>query len=147
MGIPFGFSVGDVIAGIGVIKASIDALHSSHGAAKDYQQLSNKLGTLSESLNSVRAIPINPLEDTQQHAAIIGAVQRCQQSINFFLNRITKYELLKQDNLPRNWTVKVITAVKKIQWALCERGDIEKFTQDVRQQIDEIGLLIPALQM
>jgi hypothetical protein len=79
-------------------------------------------------LNTVRNIPIDPLEDTQQHAAIVGAVQRCQQSINFFLDRITKYELLKQDNLSRSWTLKVITAVKKIQWALCERGDIVKFT-------------------
>lgn len=147
MTVPFGFSIGDVIAGIGVIKTAVDALHGTHGASKDYQRLSSALQTLNESLDTVSAIPLDLQHDTQQNAAIAGAVQRCQQTIDSFLERMAKFELLKLTDLSAGWAVKVVAVARKIQWAVCKKDDIAKFTEDVHKQIEEIGLLIATLQV
>jgi hypothetical protein len=146
MTVPFGFSVGDVIAGIGVLKTAITAFHRTHGASKDYQRLSSALSALLESLNTVGGIPVDPLQDAQQQAAIAGVVHRCQESINSFLERTSKFEVLKSGELSNGWAVKVSMAVKKIQWAVWEKGNIAKFTEDMHLQIAEIGLLVATLQ-
>jgi hypothetical protein len=147
MTVPFGFSVGDVIAGIGVVKRAIDAFHNTRGASKDYQRLSHALQTLSESLAIVSAIPLDPQHDTQQTAAIAGGVHRCQQTLDSFLERATKFELLEETDQSRGWREKVVAATRKVQWAVCEKGDVTKFTRDVHHQIEEIGLLIATLQV
>ena len=147
MTVPFGFSIGDVIAGIRVIKTTIDALHSTRGASKDYQQLSSALQTLNESLDTVRSIPLDPHHDAQQSAAITTAVQRCQQTIDSFLECMNKFELLKQTDLSRGWSTRVVAVARKIQWAVCMKEDIAKFTEDLYKKIEEIGLLIATLQV
>ena len=39
MGVPFGFSVGDLIAGIGLIRTAISAFSDTRGAAQEYEQV------------------------------------------------------------------------------------------------------------
>ena len=44
MGVPFEFPVSDIIAGIGVIKAFIEAFSHTRGATKDHKLLSDAFG-------------------------------------------------------------------------------------------------------
>jgi hypothetical protein len=66
MGVPFGFSVGDIIAGIGMIMTSIEAFSDTRGATKDHKQLSDILTRLSESLELIRGIEVDPIQDARQ---------------------------------------------------------------------------------
>ena len=63
MTVSLGFSVGDVIAGIGLFKTAIVAFHRSHGVSKEYQQLSSALSTMLGLLNTVSDIPVGVLHD------------------------------------------------------------------------------------
>jgi hypothetical protein len=147
MSVPFGFSVGDLIAGIGVIKTSIGAFSDTRGAANEYDRLSTTLDSLSGSLAALHKIPLDSAHDIRQHTAIIQSVEQCQQCVNEFLLRVTKYDLLKQNGPPRPWAEKVRVAMKKVQWVLCLKGEIARFRDEVQQQVDTIGLLVAALQV
>lgn len=102
MSVPFGFSLGDLIAGIGVIKTSIGAFSDTRGAANEYVRLSTTLDSLRGSWEELQKIPVNLAHNIQQYTTIIQAVEQCQQCIDEFLLRITKYDILKQNDLPRS---------------------------------------------
>jgi hypothetical protein len=57
MGMPFGFSVGDLIAGIGLVRSVISAFSDTRGAAQEYEQLVNTLDILSRSLDILNTRP------------------------------------------------------------------------------------------
>jgi hypothetical protein len=147
MSVPFGFSVGDIIAGIGVLKTSIGAFSDTRGAANEYERHSTSLDSLSGSLEALRKIPVDPAHDSQQHAAIIRSVGQCQQFVDEFLSRINIYDLLKAEGVPRSWAQKLKAAAKKVQWALYQKDEITKFRNEVQQQVDTIGLLVSALEV
>ena len=73
MGVPFGFSVGDIIAGIGVIKTSIEAFSDTRGARKDHKQVLDTLTSLSESLELIRGTEADPIQDAREQE-VIGAL-------------------------------------------------------------------------
>jgi hypothetical protein len=45
------------------------------------------------------------------------------------------------------WTHKVEVAARKMQWALCKRGDLQQFREELQQQVDAISVLIATLQV
>jgi hypothetical protein len=142
MGVPFGFSVGDLITGIGAMKMAIGAFSDTSGATNEYEQLLSTLNILSRSLDALNRIPVHPTHETEQRTAITQAVQNCQQCVNVFLLRITKYDLLKQPDMPRLWLEKFKVAIRKVQWVLCEKSEIARFRHEVQQQVDTINLLM-----
>ncbi len=50
MAVPFGFSAGDFIAALKVVKDVIDALHDSGGAGAEYRELIDELYLLETAL-------------------------------------------------------------------------------------------------
>jgi len=147
MGVPFGFSVGDIIAGIGVIKTSIDAFSSTRGASKEYKLLADTLTKLCESLELIREIEVDPVRDATQSEAIRRAAEQCQCCIDDFLNRIAKYKSIQLSGQTNDWSQKLRGAARKIQWALCKQDDIAKFRSDIQLQLESISMLVAMLQM
>jgi hypothetical protein len=147
MGVPFGFSVGDIIAGIGVIKNSIEAFSDTRGATKDHKHLSNTLSRLSESLELIREIEVDPIQDVRQREVIRRAVGQCQTCIEDFVCSIAKYKIIQPSLQPAVWKSRVKTAAKKVQWALCKKEDIAKFRSELGLQYENINVLLATLQM
>ncbi|KAL1966057.1 hypothetical protein VTN77DRAFT_4805 [Rasamsonia byssochlamydoides] len=62
----FGFSVGDFIAGIKLVKDLIDALNETAGAKPAYRRLVSELINLERALAQVRDIPVDLLNSPQK---------------------------------------------------------------------------------
>lgn len=134
MGVPFGFSVGDIIAGIGVIKTSIEAFSDTRGARKDHKQLLDTLTRLLESLEHIQGIEVDPIQDARQREDIRRAVGQCQTCIEDFVCSIAKYKIIQPGLQPTVWRSRVKTAIKKMQWALCKKEDIAKLKSELGLQ-------------
>jgi hypothetical protein len=147
MAVPFGFSVGDIIAGIGVIKNAISSFSDTCGASREYKLVSDTLDTLNQALVVAQGIQVDPIRDSQEHTAIINASERCQLCVNGFLKRCIKYDVLNSPSSTQIWTCRVKVAVRKIQWALCKKGDLQQFRDELQQQVDSISFLIATLQV
>ncbi|OBT45081.1 hypothetical protein VE00_05174 [Pseudogymnoascus sp. WSF 3629] len=147
MAVPFGFSVGDIIAGIGVIKNSIQAFSDTRGATKDHKLLCDTLTRLCASLEAVRGLDIDPVHDVRQMEAIRQAVDQCQMCIDDFVCRITKYKIIQPSIQLLSWESRVKAAAKKIQWALLKQGDLSKFKTDIQFQFDCISVLLLSFQV
>lgn len=92
MAVPaFGFSFGDFVAGINLVKGVIEALNDSVGAKLQYQRLITELINLEHVLTEVRNLEV---EDslTLQKIAIEQAALQSQQSIEDFLRRNAKFK-------------------------------------------------------
>jgi hypothetical protein len=145
MVVPYGFGIGDVIAGIGVIKTSIEAFSDTRGAKQSHKALCEVLTRLCESLETVRKIETDTVYDAQQQEAVRQGVEQCQICIDGFMDKIAKYKGIQVTS--ELWKDKLKKAVRKIQWALCEEGDITKFNCDIQLQLDSVSILLVSLQM
>jgi hypothetical protein len=147
MAVPFGFSVGDIIAGIGVIKNSIRALNDTQGATKDHKSLSDTLTRLCETLEAVRDLDIDPEHNVRQREAIRQAVDQCQRCIDDLICKIAKYNIIQPGMQHMTWESSVKAAAKKIQWALLKQDDLSKFKTDIQLQFDAITVLLLSFQV
>jgi hypothetical protein len=90
MAVPFGFSAGDFIAGIKLLKSAFDSLSDARGAKADYSELRQTLGALEKALDAAGQFT------TLQHQAAVGdEVANCRECVNEFLAGFKKFELLK----------------------------------------------------
>ena len=56
MAVGFGFSIGDLFAGLRVIKDSIEAVHDTKGSPADYASLIKEIVSLQDGLEAVEEI-------------------------------------------------------------------------------------------
>ena len=143
MGVPFGFSVGDLIAGIGVIQASIQAVQDSKGAAASYEALDSELRSLEYSPVGINELKIHPA-GTGLYLDIDSAVQRCHQCIDTFNVGKAKYRPFLQRH--KNRQQGPIAVIRKIQWALCKKEDIREFRAQLGMHSSAIKMLLIRLQ-
>lgn len=143
MSVGFGFAVGDFIAGLQLVREVISSLQSSAGSVLEYHTLISELFTLERALLEVKALRYEDCEATQLDALKCAATQ-CQSTIDRFLAKIKKY----QPSLnAQGSTSKVKDGFRKIQWALCEKSDLEVFKAEVRGHAGSINLLLATIQM
>lgn len=147
MAVPFGFSVGDFIACISMINDVIGAFSGTRGARADYQLLKGTLESLQQSFEAIGQIPVDPQANFQQHAAITQTVDRCWKCIDSFLRRTLKYDVIGSADVPQDWKAKIQAGARKLQWAILKKDDIQKFKEDIHQQIEAISLLLATLQV
>ncbi|KAH4863550.1 hypothetical protein HBI42_143660 [Parastagonospora nodorum] len=90
MAVPFGFSAGDFIAGVKLLKSAFDSLSDARGAKADYSELRQTLGALEKALDAA-----GQFTTPQHQAAVDDEVANCKECINKFLAGFKKFELLK----------------------------------------------------
>ena len=118
----FGFSASDFIAGIKLIADLIKALEESTGASAEYCHLIKELYSLERALVAIKHLKTE--ESTQlQTVAVEQAVRQCQQCIDDFLHGIAKFQP-KLASCATGFKANL----RKIQWSLCKKGDVEKFS-------------------
>ena len=139
MVVPFGFSFGDMVSGISLVKDLIRALQDSGGATADYRSLMSELYGLERALIAIKELSLS--EGADGYQAVRQAVGQCQICVDHFLQKVTKYQPLSAGNT----TLK--DAVKKVKWALCRREDLLKFRQSLEIQSSSMNLLLSALHL
>lgn len=87
----FGFSVGDFISAIGLVKRVTKALKETGGAPTDYQLVVIELKGLKSILRHLEAL--KPTKDNVTHINAIGGMAlACQLPLRGFMVKLEKYE-------------------------------------------------------
>ena len=139
----FGFSVGDFISGLNLLRELIKALEDSSGSSKEYRDLIRELYSLERALLEVKHLNVN--ESLQPHKnAIMQAAVQCQDAISFFLSQIAKYQpSLSRGGSGNKWR----DCLRKIQWALCKKEDVQKFRAQIQGHTSSIAILLMTLKL
>lgn len=143
----FGFSVGDFIAGVSLVKKLIRALNDSAGARASYRQLISELFDLDEALTGVSNLQLNPAQLAQK-IALEQVASQCQLSISAFLDKNAKFEgSLGVDPEQPTSTPRWQASLHKIQWALCKDSAIQALRTEIRAHTTTLNLLLSTIQM
>ncbi|KAI9783622.1 MAG: hypothetical protein M1816_001213 [Peltula sp. TS41687] len=134
----FGFSVGDFISAINLVKKVSKALKTAGGASSDYQLVSIELRGLKHVLRQLEAL--EPTEDNVSHVnAIRGMALACQLPLRDFLAKLEKYETSMGPFANR---ISLLGAHHKAKWALSMAEDVEKLRALVAGKVISINLLL-----
>ena len=128
----FGFSVGDFLAAIDLVKDLAQALSETNGAKTQYQRLISQLYTLERALIDVKSLDPSQAE----YDAVLNSVGACQLCIAKFLKKVEKYQSLTAG------TTSLKDQIRKIKWGLCHEKDIKDFRESLDMEIESLMLLI-----
>ena len=145
MSVNFGFSVGDFIAAIDLVRTVIDALRESGESGAHYGQLLGQLLCLETALLEVKRLEV----DDTQHAELITlrqAAAQCQRTIDRFWNKAQRYYPYlasttgtSGSQIRRGWM--------KVKWAVFQRDDLVGFSVDLAGHTASIQMLLSTIQM
>ena len=138
---PFGVSVSDFISGIKLIKTAIEAFSNTHGARSDFLTLSRSLDSLHRALAALAKLNLNTDEQRQ---ALYENLDDCKEFISRFLVGIAKFQVLKSEYATK---ARVISNLRRVQWALCKKEDVKKFRDEIDTLIGSLNALLAAFQM
>lgn len=143
MAVPFGFSAGDFIAAINLVRDLVKALHDSNGSSREYRELIRELHSLETVLLEVKAFDLE-VEQRAKRVALRQAATQCQASIDEFLKGLAKYQPhLQMGGSTASWK----DAFRKIQWHLCEKDDLLKFRAKIDFHTQTIQMLMLSVQV
>lgn len=143
MSVGFGFSVGDFIAGIQLVRDVITSLQASGGSSLEYQALASELFSLERALLEVKSLKYSENQSGQLDALKVAATQ-CQHTIDRFMTKIQKYQpSLTALGSGSKWR----DSLRKVQWALCKKEDIAMFQAEISGHAVSINLLIATAQL
>ena len=135
----FGFSVGDFVAGLALLKSLIDALDGSFGAKAEYRGLIAQLCCLERALVAIKEIEVQ--EASREYDATQQAVRGCRECIDKFILRTASYQSLTAGKSS------IRDQVRKITWAQCRKEDLHKFKEDLNIYVSAINVLLSTLQL
>lgn len=141
MSVGFGFSVGDLVAGLKVIKDAVEAVKDTKGASADYAALVTEIAGLQDGLEAIDDLQLGCRGLPKQQLAIERAIGACRKCVDDFMTSISKYQPHLQ-----NQTSSVISSYRKIRWALCKNEDVAVFRARLERHTSSINMLILSLQ-
>lgn len=140
----FGFSVGDVLAGLHVVRKLIRALNDTGGSRAAYQKLISELLNLEDALRGVNELQVDPTQAAQK-LALEQVAQQCQKSIEDFLIRNAKFKdsLGARPSTMSAWRLNLY----KVQWALCKESEIEALRTEISAHSTTLNLIMSTVQL
>ena len=140
MAVPFGFSVGDFVAAIGVIAKVSKALKDSGGASDEYQHVLRDLQQLELIFSQLLpAAPGAADGSTTANPAIQTHVKISLQVLQAFLTRISKFEESLGSGAPRG---PFHGGRRKAQWALHYSKEVDKLRKEIGTQVNSLNTLL-----
>jgi hypothetical protein len=143
MAVPFGFSVGDFVAAIGLVREVIGALGTASSSTTRYHGLMFELFSLERALLEVKALKFDESNHPQLDALRCAAT-KCHGTIDGFLQQIKKYQ---PSLTARGSGLKWKDALRKVQWALFTDNDLERFRVEIHGHTGSIAILLLTVQM
>ncbi|MCJ1247819.1 hypothetical protein MMC30_005034 [Trapelia coarctata] len=141
MAVPFGFSVGDFIAGINLIITSIKAVREGKGSSAQLQALTSELKSLRSGLGAIHELNLEQTAE-KEYVAIRGAVAGCEICIEGFVRGVSKYQPWLKAGVD-GWKA----SFRKIQWAFCNKKDVAEFRDQLARHSSAINMLMVSLQV
>lgn len=139
----FGFSAGDFISGIGLIRQLIKALEDGAGSSKEYRDLIRELYSLERALLEVKHLNVRDELEAEKNA-ILQMASQFQESISQFCLKIAKY----QPSLRACGSGSSLRdSFRKIQWALYKKEDVQLFRAQIGAHTSSIIMMLSTLQM
>lgn len=143
MAAAFGFSVGDFINGIILVKDVITVLRESGGSSQEFIDVINRLYSLERTMLNIKTLQTGS-DDLLQQVALLPIIALCQSSIDRFLKGIGKY----QPHLRLGGSnSRYLTGLRKIQWRLCKSKDLRRFQDEIADHMRILQLLMERIQM
>lgn len=153
----FGFSVGDVLAGLHVVQKLVRALNDAAGARAAYRRLIAGLLDLEEALAGVDRLQRQRGAggDPAQKMALGRVADQCRVRIQTFLDKHAKF----QDSLgvgapgPSSSSLQLLRAASwrtnwhKIQWALCKDEPIDELRTELAAHTTTLNLILSTIQL
>ena len=141
--VPFGFSVGDFVAGVELIHKAAKALRSVSGATEQYQQTLLDLSLIESVLRRVQSLtPATASDETIRTVQLCSLA--CHVPLDHFLHRIRKLE--RHLNFESHAHATDILGIKKgshkLQWAIVLEQDVAKLKAGISPGIDIINTLL-----
>ncbi|CAO2652658.1 Nn.00g009410.m01.CDS01 [Neocucurbitaria sp. VM-36] len=148
MPVGFGFSVGDFLAVLNLVRIVIEALKSAGGAKEQFAELLEQLHALEKVLTRVKDIELDDEQDLDK-IALQHAASQCQETIDGFLARMTKYQphLGKVTPNRPDYLVRTKVAWMTLRWAVCRADDVAKLKATLNAHVVSMELLLLAVQM
>ncbi len=132
MAVPFGFSVGDCIGGIKLLKDVVGAFNDTKGAQASYLELSQELASLQSALEGIRLMG-NGLGQEKQYEAVLDVAKSCQQCVDRFVAGVSKFKDLLTVPESSRWSSSTFKRnIQKIEWSLCKKSDVDQFRKEVQ---------------
>lgn len=143
MAAAFGFSAGDLIMGVNLIRNIIKALNDSKGSSKEYLELICELRGLEVVLIQVES-QYSLITDLGQQSALRQSVEECVTIVEKFLRSLGKYHghlsLFGSNN-------KLKDSVRKMQWHLCKADELNSFRLCITLHVQRIQLMLTTIQV
>lgn len=141
----FGFSVGDFVAGVSLVRKLIRAINDTAGSRAAYRKLISELLNLEEALENINSLQI-ALEHEPQKLVMQRVVTECETSIETFISKNAKFSqslgLQSSATLP-SWR----TNLHKIQWALCKDKAVDDLRTEIAAHIATLSLNLATIQV
>jgi hypothetical protein len=137
----FGFSIGDFINGINLVKDVVQALSESRGSAREYAEPLTQLESLELAPNQIQS-QFSDIQETSHRVTLVDAVTACCGLVNHFLRSIEKYHPSLSHKGPKSvWK----ETLRKIQWRLSMPEELVTFRGKISFHVNAIGILLHAV--
>lgn len=144
--VPFGFSVGDFIAGVNLLIDAVHSLSDTNGAQADYEELGRQLKNLRKGFECIEGLHLDGRQSAQA-SAVGSALNDCRLCIDGFVKRNSKFKSLEATS-EKQWSLAALKKQrKKMQWALWKKADVAKFRAAIQQHSDAVQMLLTPIQM
>ena len=144
--VPFGFSVGDFIAGINLLIDAIHSLNDTNGAQADYEELGRQLRNLKNGFECIEGLNLDTMQ-VAQVSAVDTALSDCRLCIDAFIKRNSRFKSLETPS-GEKWTLAALKRQgRKVQWALWKKADVAKFRAEIQQHSEAVQMLLASIQM
>ncbi|KAI0465965.1 hypothetical protein F4859DRAFT_499353 [Xylaria cf. heliscus] len=141
----FGFSVGDFVAALQLVRQVVTALQESGGSGAEYRELIAELYGLERALLAVKQLGPELERDQQvEYLALNHVATLCQQTIDAFYKKIERYHRPFRNGHQGSSIQEILM---KIQWSLCRKDDLLGFKADVSAHAQSIQILLSAAKV
>jgi hypothetical protein len=142
MVVPYGFAIGDFIAGIDLIFKIGKALKDSVGSRKEFKDLLDKFRAFEYPLIFVKRYTLQHRREIEANEALMQMVMMFQEKIDEFLAQLDKYQAHLGPGFKTSFKDKSRANVAKIQFRLFKHEDIQRWTQDLVTYALSLNILI-----
>lgn len=144
--VPFGFSVGDFIAGLNLLIDAVHSLSDTDGAQADYSELGRQLKSLRKGFECIQGLNIHVTQSAQA-SAVDTALNDCRLCLDRFVKRNSKFKSLEATS-GTQWSLAALERQgRKVQWALWKKADVAKFRAAIQQHSNALQMLLASIQM
>jgi hypothetical protein len=143
MAIPFGFSFGEVINGVGILRNSFTAIKDSGNSRPYFGDVAKALSDLHKSLDGIERF-LHDASFEPQRGLMMQVISACQHCIERFVHQCCKSNGVSTKG--SLWAQKEFQGtIGKVDWLACRKWDIEQFRKELLIHNEAVSSLLSTM--